>query len=412
MIEIMLMQRFFIALALGLLIGLEREYARYKERGHEYAGIRTFPLITLFGALAAYLGELISVGILILSMLLIGILIMVAYFGVKDKKHIGATTEIAGFLAFFIGVLTYYGEISFAVILAIIIAVILYARSMLHHFAERISQKELGSTLTFAVIAFIVLPFLPDQGYGPYELFNPYFIWSMVVLISGIGFVGYALMKWYGEKGLVLSGILGGLVSSTATTISFALRSLKEKKAYSSLVLGILLANAVMFVRVLVEIFIINRSLLVKMLLPLLGLAVISGLFSYRLWKKSKKAKGTVELGTPLALKPALQFAVIFAFILALVKLANIYLSSKGVYVVSFLSGFADVDAVTLSLSQLAKTELAENIAQDGILLAVLSNIAAKGGLAYWLGGKEFGKAIAGYFAVLIVVGIGLVVLL
>lgn len=411
MIEIVLIQRFFIALALGLLIGLEREYARYKERGHEYAGIRTFPLITLFGALAAYLGQLISVWILLLGMLLVGILIIVAYLGVKDKKHIGATTEIAGLLAFFIGVLTYYGEISFAVILAIVIAVILYARSMLHHFAERISQKELGSTLTFAVIAFIVLPFLPDQGYGPYGLFNPHFIWLMVVLISGIGFIGYALMKWYGEKGIVLAGILGGIASSTATTISFAQRSLKEKKAYSSLVLGILLANAVMFIRVLVEVFVINRSLFMKILLPLLGLAVLSGLFSYQLWKKSKKMRGKIELGTPLALKPALQFAAIFAFILALVKLANIYLSSKGVYVVSFLSGFADVDAITLSLSQLAKTELAENIAQDGILLAVLTNIAAKGGLAYWLGGKEFGKMIVGYFAVLIVVGMGLLFL-
>jgi len=412
MIEIVLMQRFFIALALGLLIGLEREYARYKERGHEYAGIRTFPLITLFGALAAFLGELISIWILLLGMLLVGILIIVAYFGVKDKKHIGATTEIAGLLAFFIGVLTYYGEISFAVILTIIIAVILYARSMLHHFAQHISQKELGSTLAFAVIVFIILPFLPDQGYGPYNLFNPHFIWLMVILISGIGFIGYALMKWYGEKGIVLAGLLGGIVSSTATTISFAQRSMKEVKVYPTLVLGVLLANAVMFIRVLIEIFVINRSLLSKMLLPMLGLAVLTFVFSYFLWKKSKKIKGKIELGTPLALKPAIQFAVIFAFILALVKLANIYLSSKGVYLVSFLSGFADVDAVTLSLSQLAKTELAENIARDGILIAVLTNVAVKGGIAYWLGGKEFGKAVVGYFAVLIVVGLGLVWLL
>ena len=412
MVEIVLLQRFFIALALGLLIGLEREYARYKERGHEYAGIRTFPLITLFGALAAFLGEHISIWILLLGMLLVGILIIVAYFGVKDKKHIGATTEIAGLLAFFIGVLTYYGEISFAVVLTIIIAVILYSRSMLHHFAERISQKELGSTLTFAVIAFIVLPFLPDQGYGPYDLFNPHFIWLMVVLISGIGFIGYASMKWFGDRGIVLSAILGGVVSSTATAISFAQRSVKEIKLYAALVLGVLLANGIMFIRVLVEIFIINRSLFLKVLLPLLGLALLTAVFSYWLWKKSNRVKGKIELGTPLALKPAIQFAVIFAFILALVKLANIYLSSKGVYVVSFLSGFADVDAVTLSLSQLAKTELAEDIARDGILIAVLTNVAVKGGIAYWLGGKEFGKAVAGYFAVLIVAGLGLILLL
>ena len=151
---------------------------------------------------------------------------------------------------------------------------------MLHHFAQHISQKELGSTLAFAVIVFIILPFLPDQGYGPYNLFNPHFIWLMVILISGIGFIGYALMKWYGEKGIVLAGLLGGIVSSTATTISFAQRSMKEVKVYPTLVLGVLLANAVMFIRVLIEIFVINRSLLSKMLLPMLGLAVLTFFFS------------------------------------------------------------------------------------------------------------------------------------
>jgi len=177
------------------------------------------------------------------------------------------------------------------------------------------------------------------------------------------------------------------------------------------LVLGVLLANGIMFIRVLVEIFVINRSLFAKILLPLLALAILTVIFSYLLWRKSTKTTGKVELGTPLALKPAIQFAVIFAFILALVKLANIYLSSNGVYVVSFFSGFADVDAITLSLSQLARAELAESIAQDGIMIAVLTNVAVKGGLAYWLGGKEFGKTVVKYFAVLIVVGIGLVFL-
>ena len=409
--EAILIQRFLIALALGALIGLEREYALRKERGHKFAGIRTFPLIALFGALAAYFGDSISVWILIFGMMLMGILIIIAYFMVADRKHSGVTSEIAALLTFFIGVLTYYGELSFAVILTIIIAVILYSRSMLHQFAEHMSKKELSGALKFAVIAFIILPLLPDHNYGPYGLFNPYFIWLMVVFISGIGFIGYALMKWFGERGIVLSAILGGMVSSTATAISFAQRSVKEKKVFQSLVLGVLLANGIMFIRVLVEIFVINRSLFAKILLPLLALAILTVIFSYLLWRKSTKTTGKVELGTPLALKPAIQFAVIFAFILALVKLANIYLSSNGVYVVSFFSGFADVDAITLSLSQLARAELAESIAQDGIMIAVLTNVAVKGGLAYWLGGKEFGKTVVKYFAVLIVVGIGLVFL-
>ena len=407
--ELIIIQRFLIALALGALIGLEREYARHKERGHKFAGIRTFPLITLFGALAAYLGEVISVWMLVGGMMLLGVLIIVAYFSVTDKKHSGAVSEIAGFLAFFIGVLTYYGELSSAIILAIIIAVILYSRSVLHNFAERISEKELSGTLKFAVIAFIILPLLPNQDYGPYGLFNPYLVWLMVVLVSGIGFVGYALMKWFGERGMVLSAILGGVVSSTATAISFAQRSRKEISICQTLALGVLLANGLMFIRVLIEVFAINRALFGQVFYPLLILIILTMLFSWRLWKKSRKVESKIRLGTPLALKPAIQFAVIFAFILAMVKLAHLYLSSPGVYVVSFLSGFADVDAIALSLSQLAKGELAESVAGTSILIAVLTNMAVKGGLAYWLGESEFKKAVVKYFTILLAAGIGLV---
>lgn len=407
--ETILIQHFLIALALGAFIGLEREYALRKERGHKFAGIRTFPLITLFGALAAYFGEIISIWVLILGMVLLGLLIGIAYFKVTDRKHSGATSEIAALLAFFIGVLSYYGELSFAIILTIIIAVILYSRSMLHHFARHMSEKELSGALKFAVIAFIILPLLPDQNYGPYGLFNPHFIWLMVVFISGIGFVGYALMKWFGERGIVLSAMLGGVVSSTATTISFAQRSVKEKKIYRTLVLGILLANGVMFLRVLIEVFVINRTLFTVIFLPLLLLILLTLLFSYLLWKRSAQAQGKIELGTPLALKPAIQFGVIFAFILAMVKLAHIYLATEGVYVVSFLSGFADVDAITLSLSQLAKGELSSVIASNAILIAVITNTAVKGAIAYWLGGKEFGKMVIKYFSILIAAGVVLV---
>ncbi len=271
------------------------------------------------------------------------------------------------------------------------------------------SEKELSGALKFAVIAFIILPLLPDQNYGPYGLFNPHFIWLMVVFISGIGFVGYALMKWFGERGIVLSAMLGGVVSSTATTISFAQRSVKEKKIYRTLVLGILLANGVMFLRVLIEVFVINRTLFTVIFLPLLLLILLTLLFSYLLWKRSAQAQGKIELGTPLALKPAIQFGVIFAFILAMVKLAHIYLATEGVYVVSFLSGFADVDAITLSLSQLAKGELSSVIASNAILIAVITNTAVKGAIAYWLGGKEFGKMVIKYFSILIAAGVVLV---
>jgi uncharacterized membrane protein (DUF4010 family) len=414
--EYVLLQNFLIALLLGALIGLEREYASYRKKGHDFAGIRTFPLISLFGALSAYLGVLISPWILIVAIVLIGVLIVMAYFAIagNDKrKHMGATSEVAGFLAFFIGILCYYGEITFAVILAVTITIILYARSFLHHFAMKMKKEEMADTLKFAVIALVILPLLPNQGYGPHEIFNPFVIWLMVVFISGISFAGYVLMKWFGERGITLAGILGGLVSSTAVTTSFSERSKKEKKIYRALALGVILANTLMFVRILVEVFVIHRPLFFKMLIPFSVLVLVSLGFSYILWRKASEAKGKIKIASPFTLGPALKFGVFFAVILALVKLGDIYLSTKGVYLVSFISGFADVDAITVSLSQLAKTSLSLDIARNGIVIAALTNVAVKGGIAYWFGDrKRFGKIILGLYSVLIALGIALIFLI
>ncbi|PIZ51000.1 hypothetical protein COY27_05080 [Candidatus Woesearchaeota archaeon CG_4_10_14_0_2_um_filter_33_13] len=409
-----LLQNFALALGLGALIGLEREYARFQKRGHDYAGIRTFPLIAVFGALSAYLGELISPWILITGIILTGLLIVIAYFTITDKsrKYVGATSEMAGFLTFFIGVLCYHGQTTFAVILAVVITLILYARSFLHHFAEKMNKEEMADTLKFAVIALVILPLLPNKAYGPYEIFNPFVIWLMVVFISGISFAGYIFIKWFGERGITLAGIFGGLVSSTAVTTSFAQRSKKETTIFKALALGVILANTVMFVRILIEVFVINPKLFVMMLVPFSVLILISVIFSYILWIKAKNVKGKVELSSPFTLGPALKFGLFFAFILAVVKLADVYLSSKGVYLVSFISGFADVDAITVSLSQLAKTTLDMNTARNGIVIAALTNIAVKGGIVYWFGDrKKFAKIILSLYLALIVLGVTLIFL-
>lgn len=413
MIAIDVLINFLIALAIGALVGLEREYARYKKRVYDYAGIRTFPLIALSGAIAAYLGELISIWVFIVSIFLMGTLIIVAYFTMvrRVQEHMSATSEIAGFITFFLGALTYYGEITLAVTLAVVMTIILYSKSFLHHFAEKMKKAELSSTLKFAVVAFVILPFLPNQDYGPLGIFNPFIFWLMVVFISGIGFAGYILMKWFGDKGVALAGILGGLISSMAVTTSFTERSKKERKIHLALVLGVILANGIMFSRILFEVFVLNRNLFLEVLIPLLSLAIISAGFSYYLWKKAKKIKGKVQLGSPFTLSPALKFGIFFAAILALVKIANVYLSSKGVYLVSLISGLVNVDAITVSLSQLAGDSLSLEIAKRGILIAALTNVAVKGGIAYWFGEKQFGKAVLGFFTILILVGIGIIFL-
>jgi len=410
MIEFALIGNFILALALGALIGLEREYARYRKHAHDYAGIRTFPLIALFGALSAFFGDIINPWILIAGILLIGTLIIISYLVLSrgNKRYHGATSEVAGFLAFFMGVLSYFGEVQLAVVLTVIITVILYSRSVLHNFAQHLKKEEMRSTLIFAVIAFVVLPFLPNKGYGPYELFNPFLFWLMVVFISGISFVGYILMRWVGEKGMVLSAMLGGLASSTAVTLSFSERSKQQLKLHRALALGVILANGVMFSRVLLEMFVLNIALFLQVLPIMIILILITAGFSYFIWKGTASAKEKIELASPLTLKPALKFAGIFALVLAFLKLAQVYLSSHGVYLVSFLSGLAETDAITISLSQLAGTSLPLETAGRGVIIAVIANVVAKMGIVLFFGEQKFSRIVVGVFGLLIAVGIGL----
>ncbi|MEK6809235.1 MAG: MgtC/SapB family protein [Nanoarchaeota archaeon] len=405
MAELALIGNFLLALALGALIGLEREYARYRKHAHDYAGIRTFPLIALFGALSAFFGEILNPWILVIGILLMGLLIIVSYFMLSRKKYSGATSEVAGFLTFFLGILAYFGEVKLAVLLTVIITIILYSRTVLHQFAHHLKREEMKGALVFAVIAFVILPFLPNQGYGPYQLFNPFLTWLMVVLISGISFVGYILMKWSGERGIEITGILGGIASSTAVTLSFAEHSKRQEYLYKALALGVILANGVMLIRVLLEVLLINRALFVSLLVPMLSLIAITGLFSYYFWKRVKRDSEKIELKSPFSLKPALKFAGIFTLALALLKLAAIYFPSQGVYLISFLSGLADPNAIALSLSQLAGTSISLDVARDGIILGVLANTLAKGGLAYFYGEKKFMRMILSFFVFLIAVG-------
>lgn len=413
MVEIELLKVFLISLALGALIGLEREYSQAQGNYRGFAGIRTFPLIAISGSIITYLGKMTSLWFLMVGSLACFSLIVAAYINsTKKAKYPGITTAVAALIAFLTGVLVVYEQVILAVLIAITTAILLYAQNFLHEFAKKMKKEELGDTLKFAVIAFVILPFLPNKGYGPYELFNPFIIWLMVVFISGISFAGYILMKWFGEKGIGVAGIFGGLVSSTAVTSSFSNRSKKEDRPYA-LALGVILANTVMFFRIIIVAFVINRSLVLDLLLPIAVMVLISLLFSWSLYHRAKKVKNAkVELSSPFTLGPALKFGLFFAVILALVRIADLFLSSKGIYLVSLISGFADVDAITISLSQLAKEALASDIARNGILIAALTNIAVKGGITYLFGSKRFSKIVIGLYLLLILVGVGLIFLI
>ncbi len=415
MVETALLLRFAIALALGLLVGLEREYAWYKGRGLKHAGIRTFALISLFGALCAYVGQIINVWVFIIGSVVLAAFVIVRYFTIAEheRKYVGATSEISAFVMYFIGGLCIYNELRLATLVTIAITTILYARSLLHNLAKHMSKEEMADTLKFVVIAFVILPFLPDKGFGPHELFNPYITWLLVILISGISFVGYILMKWYGERGIPVAGIIGGIVSSVAVTTSFSHRSKKQLGVFRALGLGVILANGVMLIRVLIEVFAVNRDFFATMFIPIAILEVITVVLCYILWNKTKSThEHGIELGTPFSLWPAVRFALLLTAAFGIIKLAGIYFSQSGVYLVSALSGFADVDAAALSLSQLAGQTLDFTTARNGILLALMANMATKGAIAYFTGGPKFGKLVVGLFSVLLACGILIVLFL
>ncbi len=271
-----LILRFGIALLIGVLIGLEREFSRQKEEVKAFAGIRTFPLIGLLGCSAALISDLTAGWAFAATLALVGLLIGIAYAADAFKGRIGITSEMAAVIVFVCGALAYWGYLELAAALAVVTFGFLTLKPQLHHLVKHISSEDLYATLKFAIISLIILPVLPNQNFGPppFDAFNPYKTWLMVVLISGISFLGYLLIKVVGAKqGIGLTGLLGGLVSSTAVTLSFSERSQEEPHLARPFALAITLAWTVMFGRVVVEVAILNRALLSELWLPMIAAA-------------------------------------------------------------------------------------------------------------------------------------------
>jgi uncharacterized membrane protein (DUF4010 family) len=414
MIENLELLRYFLyAVIMGLFIGGEREYMKRKYKSHRsIPGIRTFILVSIFGALAGYLGVYFnSLWIVLVSFFVLSLFILIDYYYmIKKTGNLHTTTGICVFIVFILSAIVFYGFGKFAVALGILIAVLLSSRIYLHRFVRKITKKELYDTLKFAIISLVVLPFLPNKAYGPLEVLNPYIIWLMVVFISAISFVGYILVKLFGaKKGISITGLVGGLVSSSAVSMSFSEKSKKSSKNLANaFALGIIIASTIMFFRILFEVLVINRRLLSNLVIPL-GLMALGGIgFSYYYFKiKKSERKENLDLKSPFTLGPALKFGVFFAFILLLSKAAQIYLGTKGIYLTSIFSGLADVDAITLSMAKFsAEGVIAEKVASSAITLAAISNTIVKGSIVYIYGSRELRKKISFAFGVILLIGI------
>jgi uncharacterized membrane protein (DUF4010 family) len=402
--------RFGISLAIGILVGIQREFSFRDPNKEHAAGVRTFALMALIGSSSALISEILNSALpFVFAMFSISLFLGINYSYETRRGHNGLTTEVSCVMVFLSGALAFWDYLTLSVALGVVTTLLLSLKQEMHQFAHRLTQKDVFASLKFAVITVIVLPVLPNQNFGPepLNLFNPFKIWLLVIFISGISYIGYILMQVVGpRKGIGLTGLLGGIASSTALTLSFTQRSQSEKSYGPTFALAIIIAWTVMFPRVVVEVAVLNQELLSLIVLPL-SLPLITGLL-YCIYlyfsDRKKETEQEMNISNPFELRPAIKFGLVFTAILAISKLAVDYLGDTGVYVSAFLSGIADVDAIALTLAELSRGSdgIAIDIAAQGIILAALANTLSKGAIVMFAGSPRLRKAILpGYLLML-----------
>jgi uncharacterized membrane protein (DUF4010 family) len=403
------LQKFAISLVLGALVGVERQFSRV-ETALSSIGLRTFIFLSLLGTTSALISD--KVGMLFFAVAFAGVFSMIGIsFLVVTRRSsdVGMTTDVAALLVFLIGGLVWWGMKELAIALAVAVTVFLSLKETLHDWAHRISREDISAALKFAIITFIILPVLPNKVFGPFDALNPHEIWLIVVLISGIGFVGYILLKQFGpSRGIGMVGILGGLISSTAVTLAFSRRSKQEYAVLPAFSMAIVVASTVMFPRVAFEVWVVNRSIIPKLLAPMVILTAVGGIFSlwYYLRVRHQLQSEPIKFRNPLDFSMALKFGILYAIILFVAQVARHYTGNSGLMVVSALSGVTHIDAIVLSMARMAKIDISIDTATRGIVLATLSNTFFKGALIWILGSPRIRYWVTGALGSILVAGI------
>lgn len=399
-----------LALGLGLLIGLQREHA-----GSELGGIRTFPLLALLGLICGLLaGELGQFVVVAGFIGVIGLAALANLPQIRERTDTGnQTTEAAALLTYALGAYLATGAYAETIVVGGITAVLLHFKKPMHHFVRAMDERDFRAVMRFAIVSLIILPVLPDRTYGPFDVLNPQEIWLMVVLIVGIELAGYVSYKLFGERaGVVPGGILGGLVSSTATTVAYARRAKEAPQGEALAAITIMIASCVAMARVIVEVAIVAPGILRGVLPPLLAQLLLMAALSVATLAFYRQQAGVMpEQDNPAELKSALIFGAIYALVIFATAAAKDYFGSEALYLVAAVSGFVDVDAVTLSSAQLAAAERIEPLtAWRVILIALLTNLVFKAGVVLILGSAKlfwrlaipFGVSIAGGILILV----------
>jgi len=399
-----------LALALGLLVGMQRERTK-----SQLGGIRTFPIIALFGAMLALISEsaggwVVAAGLIALAaMLVAGIL-----YGLKTNEGgAGITSAVAALTVYAIGAALIFEHTVSATVVAGILALLLHFKEPLHRAAKGFREAEIQAVFKFALLALVILPLLPNRTFGPYEVLNPFKIWLIVILIVGISLAAYLAYRLVGARtGTLLGGLLGGLISSTATTISYARQVQSQPALAPRSALVILIASTVVYARMLFEIAVVAPRLFLHTAIPLGAMLIFMSLLCLALYRRIKRqiSTGDEEQGdNPAQLGAALFFGGLYAVVLFLVAVGKEHFGNAAIYGIAIISGLTDVNAITLSTAELFKQGRIESAtAWQVILIASLSNLVFKAGAVALLADRALAKRVALLFGICLLFGLAL----
>ncbi|NFV80184.1 MgtC/SapB family protein [Magnetospirillum aberrantis] len=406
-----LFQRLGLALAIGLLMGVERGWqAREAAHGGPLAGIRTFALIGLLGGICGWLGHSLGALALAAGFVALAAIVVAAHVvrAQSGEQNVGVTTQVAEIIAFGLGAMAVMGEGAAAAAGGVVATAMLGAKETLHAWLKRLEKLELRAAIKLLLISVVLLPVLPNQGYGPEQMLNPYTMWLLVVMVAGISFLGYFAIKLAGPRiGSLLTGFFGGVASSTALTVSFARMGRESPGMQPLLAAGVALANATMFVRLWLIVFVLNPDMGQKMLVPLGCMAAAGFVAAWLLWRRREEEgkPGAMTLSNPFELGMAIKFAILLTLVMLASKAIQTWGGSAGLYLLSAGAGLADVDAVALSMIQMAGKSVALTVAATAVTIAAFVNTGVKAALVWGLCGGLMARRIALSMLAMVVAG-------
>lgn len=427
MLDFNVFYRLAAAIGIGLIIGMQREHTYSDQSDRHPAGVRSFTLVGLVGCMTAMLSDQMGgMAPFVTGFVVVGLLLVASHisFAISHRPQDGQpgvgsdgiTTSIAVLVVYLLGTLCWYGRLLEACVGMVVLLLLLNSKKQLHDFANKLSTEDIVATVKFAVITLMVLPFLPNRAFGPpgLEVLNPHTIWLFVVFISGIGFVSYVLVKLIGPgKGIWLTGLFGGLASSTALTLNMTARSRENEGYADDFMMSIVLSWAVMFARLYLICVFLDSRLAGPLAVPLLVPVVPT--LGYAIFLKFKTGRDHAEKGAgfsnPFKLLPAIKFGLVFTAVMFVANAARVYLGNGALIGCSFLGGAAEMDAVAFSLIDMGiKASITNRELVVAMLFASLANTITKGTLVYFLGAKAMRRSVIPAVALTCAVIVALIV--